>query len=128
MRYEIGKNFNTKDWFVYDNETNRNVCLCDTKEEAQTVVSNLIKKKQNMNLVIDEVVEFIKSYDGIPTKENIKNVLIKWIENLYSHIGAEAHKHSLACGIVDETGMTWEEQDMLMLQQIARYKKCLDTM
>ena len=42
-RYVIGQDFNTKDWFVYDNETNRNVCWCDTKEEAERYVDeNLI--------------------------------------------------------------------------------------
>lgn len=32
-RYVIGKDFNTKDWFVYDNETDRNVCW-GTQEEC----------------------------------------------------------------------------------------------
>lgn len=78
-----------------------------------------------MNQTITEVVEYLESWDVKPTKENMKKVLNKWIANLYSHIGTEAHKHSLACGIVDKTGMTWEEQDMYALQQIDRYKKCL---
>ena len=77
---------------------------------------------------LEEVIEHLKSWDVKPTEEIIKQTLSKWIENLYSHIGAEAHKHSLACGVVDETGMTWEEQDMQMLQQIDRYKKCLAAM
>lgn len=33
-RYVIGKDFNIKDWFVYDNKTNINVCRCDTEEEC----------------------------------------------------------------------------------------------
>ena len=77
---------------------------------------------------LEEVVEYLESWDVTPTEELIKQTLNKWIENLYSHIGAEAHKHSLACGVADETGMTWEEQDMQMLQQIDRYKRCLVTM
>lgn len=77
---------------------------------------------------LEEVVEYLESWDVEPTEELIKQTLNKWIENLYSQIGAEAHKHLLACGIVDKTGMTWEEQDMQMLQQIDRYKKCLATM
>lgn len=77
---------------------------------------------------LEEVVEYLISCDAEPTEKNIKQTLNKWIENLYSHIGTEAHKHSLACGIVDKTGMTWEEQDMQMLKQIERYKKCLATM
>ena len=33
-RYTVGKDPNTKDWFVYDNETNQYVCRCDTETEA----------------------------------------------------------------------------------------------
>ena len=42
-RYIIGKDFNTKDWFVYDNETNTNICKCDTEEEAIEFVKNKCK-------------------------------------------------------------------------------------
>lgn len=75
--------------------------------------------------VLEEVVEHLESWDMKPTKENMKKVLSQWIDNLYSHIGKEAHEHSLACGIEDNTGMSWEEQDMYMLQQIDIYKRCL---
>lgn len=75
--------------------------------------------------VIEDVASYLWSYDAKPTKKLIKETINKWIENLYSHIGAEAYKHSLSCGVVDKTGMTWEEQDMQMLQQIDKYKKCL---
>lgn len=37
-RYVIGKDFNTKDWWVYDNETDKYICRCDTKEEAMKYV------------------------------------------------------------------------------------------
>lgn len=37
-RYVIGQDFNTKDWFVYDNETDKNVCWCDTEEKAKGYV------------------------------------------------------------------------------------------
>lgn len=37
-RYVIGKDFNTKDWFVYDNTTDRNMCYCNSEEEAQMFV------------------------------------------------------------------------------------------
>lgn len=72
-----------------------------------------------------EVIEYLESLDVEPTKENIKRTLNKWINNLYSHIGEAAHKHSLSCGVIDETVMTWEEQDMITLEQIERYKKIL---
>lgn len=78
-----------------------------------------------MNPVLTEVIEYLESCDCKPTIENIKRTLNKWIKNLYSHIGKETHKHLLGCGIVDETGMTWEEQDMQMLQQIKKYRQCL---
>ena len=41
-RYIIGKDFNTKDFFVYDNETDRYVCWCDTEEEAEEYVAREI--------------------------------------------------------------------------------------
>lgn len=78
-----------------------------------------------MNQIIEEVIEYLKSWDMKPTKENIKKVLEKWIENLYSHVGIESHKHSVACGVVDKTEMSLHEQDMYMLQQINKYKRCL---
>lgn len=40
-RYVIGKDFNTKDWWIYDNDTNRNICYFDTEEEAQEYLANL---------------------------------------------------------------------------------------
>ena len=42
-RYIIGKDFNTKDWFVYDNETNTIICMCDTVEEALEFIKNKCK-------------------------------------------------------------------------------------
>ena len=36
-RYVIGKDFNTKDWFVYDNDTDRNICR-GTEEEVRQYV------------------------------------------------------------------------------------------
>ena len=77
------------------------------------------------NPVIAEAIECLESYDIEPTMENIKKEIGQWIENLYSHVGIEAHKHAENCGVVNETGMSWEEQDMLMLKEIERYKKCL---
>lgn len=81
----------------------------------------------NISQEFTEVIDYLESWDIKPTKENIKRVLEKWIENLYSHIGIAAHMHELDCGIEDLTGMSWEEQDMEMLKQIERYKLCLAT-
>lgn len=44
-RYVIGEDFNTKDWFVYDNETDSYICYCDTKEEAEEFVKKLNKEE-----------------------------------------------------------------------------------
>ena len=53
-RYEVYKDFNTKDWCVYDNVTHNNICRCDTEIEAQkfvaeTEVADLLiaKRKEN---------------------------------------------------------------------------------
>lgn len=74
---------------------------------------------------ISEIIEYLDSFDCMPTKENVEKTLRKWIGNLRSQIGEEAHLHRLACGVIDETGMSWEEQDVLRLQQIQHYKECL---
>lgn len=42
-RYVIGKDFNTKDWFIFDNETGQNVCWCETEEEEKEHVKKLRK-------------------------------------------------------------------------------------
>ena len=44
-RYVLGQDFNTKDWFVYDNKTNRNIGWCNTEEEAKQFVKE-IKERQ----------------------------------------------------------------------------------
>ncbi len=49
-----------------------------------------------------------------------------YIRNLESHIGEDAHKHLADLGVIDETGMTWEEQDEQTKKQIDEYKKLLD--
>lgn len=41
-RYVIGKDFNTKDWFIYDNVTNWYICWCDTEEEAVKFVKEVL--------------------------------------------------------------------------------------
>lgn len=81
----------------------------------------------DMNQELTEVIDYLENWDIKPTKEKIERVLNNWIENLYSHIGIESHRHESECGIEDLTGMTWEEQDVQMLKQIEKYKKCLAT-
>lgn len=74
---------------------------------------------------MDEVIEYLKNWNHEPTKENIAKTLSRWIENLYSHVGKAAHEHEREIGIRDETGISWEEQDLITLQKICAYKKCL---
>lgn len=78
-----------------------------------------------MNNILLELLENFYVHDCIPTKDNVIETLNKWISNLYSHIGVEAHKHSLASGIHDKTGLSWEEQDQIMLTQINSYRECI---
>lgn len=87
------------------------------------VLMNLVSLRE-MNKMT-EVIEYLESLDIEPTKENIKRTLNKWISNLYSHVGKAAHEHEAKIGIKDETGISWEEQDLITLQKICAYKKCL---
>lgn len=49
-RYVLGKDFNTKDWWVYDNATNTYVCS-DSKENCERYIAErknkLIAKEKN---------------------------------------------------------------------------------
>ena len=47
------------------------------------------------------------------------------IENLKSYIGIEAHKKLEEIGVVDNTGMSWEEQDEYHQKQIKEYQDLL---
>ena len=78
-----------------------------------------------MSPVLNEVIDYLKSYDIKPTKKIISEELNFYIKNLYSHIGEAAHKHEEELGIINETGMTWEEMDAQMLKQIMEYKEAL---
>ena len=40
-RYVIYMDFNTKDWILYDNETNRNLVRFDTEKEAYDYLDEL---------------------------------------------------------------------------------------
>lgn len=86
---------------------------------------NIMDKKENMSPLLEEVIEKLECCDIEPTKENIKKQINEYIKNLQSHIGTEAHNHSMECGVENLTGMTWDEMDKVMLQQIEEYKSCL---
>lgn len=55
-----------------------------------------------------------------------KRTINERIDNLRSSIGPEAHKKLQELGIIDETGLTWEEQDKYSRQQIKAYIDLLD--
>ena len=38
-RYVVGQDFNTKDWYIYDNVSNTNIYRFDTEEEAKAWVN-----------------------------------------------------------------------------------------
>lgn len=48
-RYVIGQDFNTKEWFVYDNETDKNVCYGQTEDEVKRFVERKMEKIENAN-------------------------------------------------------------------------------
>ena len=57
-RYVIGKDHNTKDWFVYDNDTDTYICYCDTEEEAENFVriqEMLIEQAEEYECTVEEV-------------------------------------------------------------------------
>lgn len=47
------------------------------------------------------------------------------IENLKSHIGEEAHLKLLRLGVVDNTGMSWEKQDLQTKKEISQLEELL---
>lgn len=47
------------------------------------------------------------------------------IKNQESYIGEDSHKRLESLGIIDNTGMTWEEQDAQTQKEIAKYKELL---
>ena len=75
--------------------------------------------------VYEEAKEYLESWDCPVTRDNIIKCVTEWRDNLRSQIGEEAHKRSLALGIVDDTGMSWEEQDRYAIRQAARYEAYL---
>lgn len=40
-RFIIGRDFNTKDWWIYDDKRDFVVCWCDTEKEAQEIADEL---------------------------------------------------------------------------------------
>ena len=60
------------------------------------------------------------------TYELFIETLNERIDNLYSHIGKEAHERYRVMGVEDNTGLSWIEQDKQILKEIERYQKLID--
>ena len=64
-RYVTGMDFNTKDYFVYDNKTNTNVCWCETEEEAE----QFVKTMEDLQNTIIGNIDWFWGNDGMPIYE-----------------------------------------------------------
>ena len=45
-RYDIYKDFNTKDYYIYDNETDQNICRCDTEKECYEYIERILSAEK----------------------------------------------------------------------------------
>lgn len=85
--------------------------------------------EDSMKHVHDIVVEEFDMWDVSEknrTVQRVRELLSKWCDNLRSQMGEEAHQHLSALGIVDETGMTWSEQDESFRKQIQTYENYME--
>jgi len=73
-----------------------------------------------MNICMD-----LWSWDAEISYELFTKTLRDCIANLKSHIGEEAHRYLESVGVIDNTGLTWEEQDRNTQKEIARYEELL---
>lgn len=64
--------------------------------------------------------------DCVVTREGFKEDLTTLIENMTSQVGEEHHKRLKAAGVIDKTGMTWEEQDAVTRKEIERHRAALE--
>lgn len=49
-RYVILKDFNTKDWCVWDDKIHMNICRCKTEQQA----IEFVKKRERIDIYIEE--------------------------------------------------------------------------
>ena len=73
-----------------------------------------------MNICMD-----LWSWDVEISYELFTKTLRDCIANLKSHIGEEAHRYLERVGVIDNTGLTWEEQDRNTQKEIERYEELL---
>lgn len=101
------------------------VWIIENEPRGNYSISELQRRLIELNPGIKRAIEHLESWDQKVTKENLIKVFETWIANLQSHIGPEAHLHSLECGVEDCSGMSWGEQDEIYLREIETYKECL---
>ena len=58
--------------------------------------------------------------------EFFMKVVHERIDNLYSHIGQAAHESLAAKGVIDNTGESWIEQDMRLMEQIKKHQQLVE--
>lgn len=73
-RYVIEKDFNTKDWWVYDNKIDKYIYICDSEEEAKKYVKRceVLKKLVGGRYVN---LELLKNDIELLTKRNVKSII-----------------------------------------------------
>ena len=54
--FVVGQNFNTHDWFIYDNVADRNICTCGTEQEAQEHIKWMVENNQFYHSEKEDVV------------------------------------------------------------------------
>lgn len=99
--------------------------IIENEPRGNYSISELQRRLIELNSGIKRAIEHLESWNQKVTKENLIKVFETWIANLQSHIGFEAHQHSLECGVEDCSGMSWGEQDEIYLREIETYKECL---
>ncbi len=113
---------------AYDEE--KGIAILDDEKAIDEIVEQLNKSvdvpELDMNghpySVYEEVKEYLESWDCPVTREQVIKIVSEWRDNLKSYIGKEAHQRLMALGVIDETGMSWEEQDNQSAKKIERYE------
>lgn len=78
-------------------------------------------EKLFMNVCMD-----LWSGDVAISLDVFKKTVTEYIFNLKSSLGKDAHIRLSDLGVVDETGLSWEEQDEQCKKQIMEYEALLD--
>ena len=85
----------------------------------------MIEKSNDIKNLFMDICMDLWSGDVTISYNTFINTINERIENLESHIGYDAHMHLIECGIEDNTGMSWDEQDEYTKKQIDEYKELL---